>query len=558
MGRSLLLPNGRATPPPDEEDEGERSSRRILPPVPTYLSGEAYRVPRGTGPVVARDRLYDHMCDWDYHTLEEFDSWMPEREWVKAVVDLLHFGFTFDRQGVRLRLRRADVGERRPSVVDLLSGVTVGDVAGGDREVVPVFSGADEARHDNGSPFSDEPDDTPEEERLVLDESRSTYLRIGDFVTGTHTILARRGMGKTYLAMVVAESLLESRIEAPFVVVDPTGCWFGLLSQQDGTPSPHEVALFGGEAGQYPLAAGDGRLVARMVVDLATLSCVLDLSQLRQEEQHEFVADFAGELYHCNRTPRHVFFDEADIFAPQRLDKSSKHQGRCLATVDNLTRRGRFRGVGETLISQRPALVNKNLLSQVGSMFILHMIAPHDLDAVDAWLHENIGAEVRRQCRSDLPVLPRGTVYHLRGGEGGTFRKFKVRPKHTFDSSRTPELGEEREVPVLSKLPPELDAKVRFYFQADQEVPPPTVLEKELATLAFGSGIVVAGEPVAAPLDESGKIEHPEEDYRGGSRFRKGKGDQGEPAGAPADGDDELSDKEHVELGEREDDDDEG
>jgi hypothetical protein len=164
------------------------------------------------------------------------------------------------------------------------------------------------------------------------------------------------------------------------------------------------------------------------------------------------VADFCEELYLKNRTAVHVFVDEADLYAPQRLEKSSRHHGRCLAAVDNLVRRGRFRGIGDTLISQRPAVVNKNVLSQVGSMFFLQMLAPQDLDAVGTWLHANIRGEAREACRADLPLLGQGICYFMRGGDRPMFRKFSVRTKTTFDSSRTPKFNEVAVVPELRSL----------------------------------------------------------------------------------------------------------
>jgi len=192
--------------------------------------------------------------------------------------------------------------------------------------------------------------------------------------------------------------------------------------------------------------------VARVVVECRPLPFILDLSLMTPAEQHGFVADFAEELYLKNRTALHVFVDEADIFAPQKLDKASRQHGRCLTVMDNLIRRGRFRGIGNTLVSQRPAVINKNLLSQVGTMFFLQMIAPQDLDAVESWLHNNIRGEAREMCRADIPVLGVGIAYFLRGGDSPMFRKFSVRTKTTFDSSHTPKLNEEVVVAELGKL----------------------------------------------------------------------------------------------------------
>jgi hypothetical protein len=421
---------------------------------------------RGESPKLLRDKLYDRMADWAFHSLADFDEWMPEREWVKAMLDLIHRGFAFDKEKGKLRLRKRTLGEHRQSVVELLSGFTLPDritVPGDEDE---VFSEEEEA-----APFSPEDDDVPpvaEGEGMSLDAEGKLVVSISDFVTDTCSILARKGMGKTYLAMLIAEMFLASDFEIPFVVIDPTGCWYGLAATAEGKPSSERIVIFGGEHGHRSLASTSGRVLARLVVSMRA-PMIFDLSSLPSEEQHRFVADFASELYLHNREAMHVFVDEADIFAPQKLDGGSKHQKRCLVALDNLTRRGRFRGIGGTLISQRPAVVNKNLLSQVGTMFFLQMISPQDLDAAMSWLHDNIRAEVRRDCRTNLPVLGKGTAYYMRGGDKSVFKRFKVKLKETFDSSYTPKMGDVAVVPELVKLSTE-DATAIDEFLANDVV----------------------------------------------------------------------------------------
>jgi hypothetical protein len=432
---------------------------------PVYEGGDPYRVDRGDPPKLVRDRLYDKMCDWAFHSLAEFDAWMPEREWVKAVVDLVHHGFAFDRKDGRLRLRRRAAGEPRQSVVELLSGVTLPDrIAAPARE---AGGEAGEAGEDVGfAPGDDDAPKVDEAEAMVLDAEGKLVVSAADYVTDTCAILARKGMGKTYLAMLIAEFFLASEFEIPFVVVDPTGCWYGLAATAEGRPAENGVVVFGGEHGHRALAATSGRVLARMVVRLR-LSAVFDLSLLPVEAQHGFVADFASELYLHNREAMHVFVDEADLFAPQKLDGGSKHQKRSLTALDNLTRRGRFRGIGDTLVSQRPAVVNKNLLSQVGTMFFMQMVAPQDLNAVDSWLHDNIRGDVKRECRAALPVLGRGVAYYMKSGDRSAFKRFKVRERATFDSSFTPRMGEEVVLPELAPISDEVARAVDEFLEAD-------------------------------------------------------------------------------------------
>ena len=517
-GRSLA--GDMISPPP--EDFGERTAPRRPAPEGVYGAPS----PFGTKTYswqpakLLRDRLYDRMCDWSFHTLQDLDGWMPEREWVRAMLDLVHFGWAFDRQGKTLRLRKAFAGEPRQSVVDLLSGITVSSEVGGASAPPPaaqVREGAEEV-----PPFpmgGDDAEEVATEDEMVLDAERTMILSAPEFVTETCGILARKGRGKTYLAMVMAEELMNSGYEIPFVVLDPTGCWYGLLVDALGEPSENRVALLGGERGHYPLPATAGKLVASVAVACRPLPLVLDMSLMSQAEQHGFVADFAEELYLKNRVGLHVFVDEADLFSPQRLDKSSKQHGRCLTAVDNLVRRGRFRGIGNTLISQRPAVINKNVLSQVGTMFFLQMLAPQDLDAVGDWLSTTIRGEVRQACLDGIPVLGKGHAYFMRGGDRPLFRKFVVRAKTTFDSSRTPdykEKGVEVEVGKLSdedkKMLDEHYGQVLDEAARDEEVVVEGA-EADPQELTAVAGEQHGDEP-EAPFDEPRALPEPPSDFQ--------------------------------------------
>jgi len=484
--RRVSLANGEVAPPPDRAegggvDDGDFAARpeirRRLPVSPIYEGGSPYRLDRGDPPKLRKDRLYDRMCDWDFHGLTELDAWMGEREWVQAMFDLIHYGFAFDKQGGKLRLRKRDVGEHRQSVVELLSGLTLPDRidVGVDDEDSGSESGSEEeasAKSNSGVGGDDRPE-IPEAEQMTVDAAGKLKISVTDYVTDTCAILARKGMGKTYLAMVIAEEFLVSTYAIPFAVIDPTGCWSGLASTVEGRPAEHVVAIFGGEHGHYELGAASGKTMARLLMRLK-IPCVFDLSIFRAEDQHRFVADFAGELYLLNRGAIHVFVDEADIFAPQKLDKTSKHGKRCLVALDNLTRRGRFRGVGGTLISQRPAVVNKDLLSQVGTMFFLQMIAPQDLSAVASWLHDNIRGDVKQACLAELPTFGRGYAYYLKGGDDSTFRRFKVRSKRTFDSSFTPKMSLDGVVPPapeIADLPEEEKGAIDAFLAGEVVAP---------------------------------------------------------------------------------------
>jgi hypothetical protein len=90
-------------------------------------------------------------------------------------------------------------------------------------------------------------------------------------------------------------------------------------------------------------------------------SCILDLSLFRKGQAHRFLAPFLETLYRRNREPLHLFADEADFYAPQ---KPFGDEARTLGAMSDVVRRGRIRGIGCTLITQRPAVLSKDVLTR--------------------------------------------------------------------------------------------------------------------------------------------------------------------------------------------------
>lgn len=285
--------------------------------------------------------------------------------------------------------------------------------------------------------------------------SRSVTLPAG-LVTDTLAVVGRRGSGKTYAASVLAEEMLAGG--AQVAVLDPTGVWWGLRSPAAGRArGGFEVVVFGGNEADVPLEPTGGQLVADVLVD-HQVSAVLDLSLMKKAERTRFLTDFGERLYFrkgpaAERTPLHLFVDEAHTFVPQR---PLKGQERMLGAGEDLVQMGRSRGIGVTLISQRPAVVNKNVLSQCSGLVAMQLTAPQDRKALDDWLAEVADQDLRREIVGALPGLPAGDAVvwlpHL-----GVFERTRVRARVTFDSSSTPGAGEAPAAPS-SRVPVDLAA----------------------------------------------------------------------------------------------------
>ena len=256
-----------------------------------------------------------------------------------------------------------------------------------------------------------------------------------ELVTQTVAILAKRGVGKTFTAAVMAEQMIGAGL--PVAVVDPIGVWWGLRSSADGKRPGLPVIILGGDHADVPLEVAGGAVVADFLID-ARQPVVIDLARFRKGEQITFMTAFAERLYHKNRDPLHLVIDEADAYAPQR-----PHHGeeRLLGAIEDLVRRGRARGLGMTLISQRAAVLNKNVLTQAEVLVALRTIAPQDRAAIDEWIKVHGTPEQREEMMASLPSLPVGTAWFWSPGWLNLFQRVAVAPRTTFDSSATPKVG---------------------------------------------------------------------------------------------------------------------
>ncbi|TAH39264.1 MAG: DUF853 family protein [Planctomycetota bacterium] len=250
-----------------------------------------------------------------------------------------------------------------------------------------------------------------------------------DAVTQTFAILAVRGAGKSNAAAAMAEGMYDAGL--PFVVVDPVGAWWGLRSSADGKGAGLPVPVFGGRHGDVPLERTAGQLIGDLVVD-RNLSCVLDVSDFSEGDKTRFLIDFAERLYRRNESPRHLFLEEADDYAPQR---PFREQARLLRAWENVVRRGRARGLGITMITQRSAALNKNVLTQIETLFVLRTTSPQDRKAIEGWVEYHGQG---RELLASLPELETGEAWIWSPHWLRVLKRIRIRRRRTFDSGATP------------------------------------------------------------------------------------------------------------------------
>jgi uncharacterized protein len=262
--------------------------------------------------------------------------------------------------------------------------------------------------------------------------------------TGVFAMLGIRGSGKTNTGAVMAEQFWDAKLR--FVVLDPLGVWWGIRLKKDGeTPSGRKVTIFGGDRGDLPLDEGSAEKIADLVVD--GVSAILDLSALSKSAQDRFVGKFARRLFQKNREALHVFIDEADAFAPQKLRGAGDDSATTLGAIEDLVRRGRSHGIGLSLITQRPAVLNKNVLTQAGTLVLHRVTSPQDRAAFIEWAKATADPARIEEISASVATFRPGDAWVWSPSDFDLLAKTRIHLADGYESSRTPKAGESRSIP---------------------------------------------------------------------------------------------------------------
>lgn len=253
------------------------------------------------------------------------------------------------------------------------------------------------------------------------------------------------GGGKTYSAGTAVERLLS--MKARVVIIDPLGVWYGLALDADGkAPSrfrtSESLIVFGGPRGDLPLNEHAGALIGEAVAGMKE-SAILDFSDIGTKAgERRFALAFLTALYRFKtREPLHLIFDEADLFAPQRILDKEGEAMKLLGMMETVVRRGRVKGFIPWLITQRPAVLSKNVLSQADGLVAFKLTSVQDRDAIGDWVEGQADKAQWRQMFGNLATMQCGQAVVWIPGRS-ILRTAQFPKKETYDSSRAPERGE--------------------------------------------------------------------------------------------------------------------
>ena len=245
-------------------------------------------------------------------------------------------------------------------------------------------------------------------------------------------IVGTSGSGKTYAAKGLLERVMAGGGRA--CVVDPIGVWWGLRAGPDGAVPPFPVVVFGGPHADIPLTPGVAAALGGLV-GKHPMACVVDVSDLGSAAaRRTFMTAFTEALYEANTEPLHLVLEEADLWVPQRVPAGGRD---LLSRVEEIVRRGRVRGFVPWLITQRPAVLHKDVLSQVDALMSMKLTSSQDREAVGRWIAGQADRAKGRRILDALPRLARGEGW-IWAPRNGVLARVAFPPIRTLDSSQTP------------------------------------------------------------------------------------------------------------------------
>lgn len=257
-------------------------------------------------------------------------------------------------------------------------------------------------------------------------------------------IVSSSGRGKSYLAGVLCEEALDGGL--PVIVIDPDGEYWTLKER-------YPTLVVGGKHADLPLSRRTR--VVRELLSLALsrpgFALVFDLSDLRQRDQQAFFVDAGEELFalkHREALGTCLFVvEEAQLFAPQ------SYAGPSNDIAEDLSRRGRKRGLWLVWVTQRSADISKTVISQCNVLLVGGMEIDRDFQAVRSRLPKTMGLR-------QLVDLPRGSFYASPPGE-----VIQIRERRVTHGGETPGVG--RPVTLTSEVQ---DASLAEAIQRLQEI----------------------------------------------------------------------------------------
>ncbi|MFC6720959.1 helicase HerA domain-containing protein [Natrialbaceae archaeon GCM10025896] len=261
-------------------------------------------------------------------------------------------------------------------------------------------------------------------EKIAIDEDGEVTLPVVEVLTGRAFLTGKSGAGKSNSASVVAEELLDRGF--PLLIVDTDGEYWGLKEE-------YEILHVGAdEECDLQVSSEHAPKLAELALE-DNVPIILDVSGFLDEDEGDaLVRETARELFQREKKLKKPFLmlvEEIHEYIPEGggLDDT----GRMLIRV---AKRGRKRGLGLAGMSQRPADVKKDFITQCDWLLWHRLTWQNDTKVV-----RNVVGSDYADAVQDLDD---GEAFLMADFLEADVQRVQVRRKRTFDAGATPDLDD--------------------------------------------------------------------------------------------------------------------
>jgi DNA-binding MarR family transcriptional regulator len=298
-------------------------------------------------------------------------------------------------------------------------------------------------------------------EQTIRPTEEEIDFPVVELLTGRGFITGKSGSGKSNTTGVILEQLLEQNF--PFLIVDTEGEYYGLKEE-------YEILHVGADE-SCDVRIGEEH--TEKIIDLAlekNLPIVLDVSgYLSDDDANDIVGSIVKGLFDKEKKMKKPFLlviEECHEYIPEQMKLDD-----CGQAIIKVAKRGRKRGLGVLGISQRPADVKKDFITQANYKIWHNLDWDTDLNVV------------RRVIGKDSV----DTVKELETGEAlidadflDGLKKAKFNERETFHAGQTPDLSD-FETPDLKSVSSDLvDELQQITEEKEEEKDRISELEEEL------------------------------------------------------------------------------
>lgn len=292
-------------------------------------------------------------------------------------------------------------------------------------------------------------------------------------------LLGMTGAGKT---SVIKAAIVEPDLEADrrVLIITPKDDWWGLRLSRSGKSAGFDIPIFGGWHADYPLNVKDAALLGETYGTMKG-SAILCTTRLSVQDRARWFAAFAEKLLSTNKGWLRVVIDEAHVFMPKQGGKGGGAVPMALHAGNELVSQGRSQGLRIVLASQRSAKLHNDSLTQCSCLMAMMLMAPHDRDAVKAWIEDQADPQRGHDIIASLAKLKAGEAW-VWAPRSNMLDRIRFPMPKTFDSSAAPD-DDAGDAPKLAPINLDRLKGKLAAVEAEQKANDPKELRAEVAKL---------------------------------------------------------------------------